>query len=72
MGRIFFGELGFRLEGSEKPESFSKILEVCILNMTKGCEMPPPGYKAPGGAEVEVEVLFSGSFPESPTNPLIK
>ena len=25
-----------------------RLAKVCIMNMTKGCEMPPPGYKVGG------------------------
>lgn len=37
---------GSRLEQQLRQAVITSKVAVCIMNMTKGCEMPPPGYKA--------------------------
>ncbi|CAE7346828.1 aarA [Symbiodinium sp. CCMP2592] len=42
----FFSDAGSRLERELRQAVLRSRVAVCIMNMTKGCEMPPPGYKA--------------------------
>ena len=39
-------KVGSRLQQQLRQAVISSKVAVCIMNMTKGCEMPPPGYKA--------------------------
>eukprot|EP00434_Breviolum_minutum_P018562 symbB.v1.2.016372.t1/scaffold1243.1/size129491/14 len=38
-------KVGSRLQQQLRQAVISSKVAVCIMNMTKGCEMPPPGYK---------------------------